>query len=201
MAEAAKTVITTAGLKKIEDELNDLKVNRRREVAEKLKDARAQGDLSENAEYDAAKDEQREIEARISLLEERLKNIEVVDEGEVTLDKVSVGCRVKVHDIVDNEDLAYTIVGSSEANSLQGKISNESPVGKALIGAKIGDTVREENGRQSEQPESERVFTGCGTAEKGQNGETGRASGRWKRSVQDYNLRPDLPYAGDQRQV
>lgn len=141
MAEAAKTVITTAGLKKIEDELNDLKVNRRREVAEKLKDARAQGDLSENAEYDAAKDEQREIEARISLLEERLKNIEVVDEGEVTLDKVSVGCRVKVHDIVDNEDLAYTIVGSSEANSLQGKISNESPVGKALIGAKIGDTV------------------------------------------------------------
>ena len=116
MAEAAKTVITTAGLKKIEDELNDLKVNRRREVAEKLKDARAQGDLSENAEYDAAKDEQREIEARISLLEERLKNIEVVDEGEVTLDK-------------------------SEANSLQGKISNESPVGKALIGAKIGDTV------------------------------------------------------------
>ena len=91
MAEAAKTVITTAGLKKIEDELNDLKVNRRREVAEKLKDARAQGDLSENAEYDAAKDEQREIEARISLLEERLKNIEVVDEGEVTLDKVRVG--------------------------------------------------------------------------------------------------------------
>ncbi|MDD6716467.1 MAG: transcription elongation factor GreA [Firmicutes bacterium] len=141
MAEAAKTVITTAGLRKIEDELNDLKVNRRREVAEKLKDARAQGDLSENAEYDAAKDEQREIEARISLLEERLKNIEVVDEGEVTLDKVSVGCRVKVHDIVDDEDLAYTIVGSSEANSLQGKISNESPVGKALIGAKVGDTV------------------------------------------------------------
>ena len=108
---------------------------------QKIKEAREQGDLSENAEYDAAKDEQRDIEARIEELEAILKNVEVVVEDEVTLDKVSIGCRVRIHDVLDDEDLTYTIVGSSEANSLEDKISNESPVGRALIGAKVGDTV------------------------------------------------------------
>ncbi|MDD5939184.1 MAG: transcription elongation factor GreA [Lachnospiraceae bacterium] len=142
--EQKKSVITYAGLKKYEDELHNLKVVRRKEVAQKLKEAREQGDLSENAEYDAAKDEQREIEARIEELEAMLKNIEVVGDEDVSSDKVSVGCTVTIRDVEDEEDLEYQIVGSSEANSLLGKISNESPVGRALIGAKVGDTVNVE---------------------------------------------------------
>lgn len=137
----AKNVLTYEGLKKLEDELQDLKVNRRKEVAQKIKEAREQGDLSENAEYDAAKDEQRDIEARIEELEKILKNAEVVVEDEVDLDKINIGCRVRILDLEYSEELEYKIVGSTEANSLQGKISNESPVGKALIGAKVGDTV------------------------------------------------------------
>lgn len=140
--EEKKSVLTYAGLKRYEDELHQLKVVRRKEVAEKIKEAREQGDLSENAEYDAAKDEQRDIEARIEELEKILKNVEVVVEEEVTLDKVSVGCKVKLHDVEYDEDLEYWIVGSSEANSLKGKISNESPVGRALLGARVGDTVK-----------------------------------------------------------
>lgn len=136
-----KTVLTYEGLRKYEEELKDLKGNRRQEVAQKLKEARAQGDLSENGEYDAAKDEQRDIEARIEELETLLKNVEVVVEDEVDLDKINVGCKVTVRDLTDKEDVEYKIVGSSEADSLQGKISNESPVGRALIGAKVGDTV------------------------------------------------------------
>ena len=143
MAEK-KQVVTYTGLKKIEEELQDLKVNKRREIAAKIKEAREQGDLSENAEYDAAKDEQRDIEARIEQLEAILKNVEVVDEDEVDLDKISVGCRVKVYDIEFDEEMEFSLVGSSEANSLKGKISNESPVGKALIGAKVGDVVEVE---------------------------------------------------------
>lgn len=142
--EAKKSLLTYAGLKKLEDELHDLKVNRRKEVAGKIKEAREQGDLSENAEYDAAKDEQRDIEARIEEIEKILKNVEVVDEDEVDLDKISVGCRVKVYDIEFDEEMEFSLVGSSEANSLKGKISNESPVGKALIGAKVGDVVEVE---------------------------------------------------------
>ncbi len=140
--EEKKSVLTYAGLKRYEDELHQLKVVRRKEVAEKIKEAREQGDLSENAEYDAAKDEQRDIEARIEELEKILKNVEVVVEEEVTLDKVSVGCKVKLHDVEYDEDLEYWIVGSSESNSLKGKISNESPVGRALMGARVGDTVK-----------------------------------------------------------
>lgn len=140
--EDKKNILTYEGLKKYEDELHDLKVNKRKEVAEKIKEAREQGDLSENAEYDAAKDEQRDIEARIEELEKILKNAEVVVEDEVDLDKINVGCQVTIHDIEYNEDLVFKIVGSTEANSLKGKISNESPLGKALIGAKIGDTVK-----------------------------------------------------------
>ncbi len=136
-----KNILTYEGLKKYEDELHDLKVVKRKEVAQKIKEAREQGDLSENAEYDAAKDEQRDIEARIEELEKILKNAEVVDEEEVDLDKINIGCKVKILDVEFNEELEYKIVGSTEANSLKGKISNESPVGKALIGRREGDEV------------------------------------------------------------
>ena len=150
--EEKKNLLTYAGLKALEDELHDLKVNRRKEVAGKIKEAREQGDLSENAEYDAAKDEQRDIEARIEEIEKILKNAEVVVEDEVDLDKISVGCKVKVYDYEFEEDMELKIVGSTEANSLEGKISNESPVGKALIGAHTGDVVEVEmppNNRKS----------------------------------------------------
>ena len=139
-----KTLLTYEGLQKLETELQDLKVVKRKEVAQKIKEAREQGDLSENAEYDAAKDEQRDIEARIEEIEKILKNAEVVVEEEVDLDKISVGCKVKILDCEFDEELEYKIVGSTEANSLQGKISNESPVGKALIGAGVGDLVKVE---------------------------------------------------------
>lgn len=142
--EDKKNILTYEGLKAYEEELENLKVVRRKEVAQKIKEARAQGDLSENAEYDAAKDEQREIEARIEELEKILKNAEVIDEDEVDTETISVGCRVKIKDMELKEELEYKIVGSTEANSLKGKISNESPVGKALIGAKKGETVKVE---------------------------------------------------------
>ena len=142
--EAKKNLLTYAGLQKLEDELHDLKVNRRKEVAGKIKEAREQGDLSENAEYDAAKDDQRDIETRIEEIEKILKNAEVVVEDEVDVNKINVGCTVKVYDEEFEEELEFKIVGSSEANSLQGKISNESPVGKALIGRSIGDVVEVE---------------------------------------------------------
>ncbi len=136
-----KNILTTEGLKKLEDELHDLKVVRRAEVAQKIKEAREQGDLSENAEYDAAKDEQRDIEARIEEIEKILKNVEIVLDEEVDTGKISIGCKVKIRDIDLKQDMEYKLVGSTEANSLKGKISNESPVGKALIGAKKGQTI------------------------------------------------------------
>ena len=139
-----KNLLTYEGLKKLEDELQDLKVVQRKAIAQKIKEAREQGDLSENAEYDAAKDEQRDIEARIEQIEKILKNAEVVVEDEVDLDKISVGCVVKVLDVEFDEEEEFKLVGSSEANSLNGKISNESPVGKALIGARVGDTIQVE---------------------------------------------------------
>lgn len=136
-----KNILTYEGLKKYEDELQNLKVVKRKEVAQKIKEAREQGDLSENAEYDAAKDEQRDIELRIEELEKLLKNAEVVVEDEIDLDKINIGCKVKVYDVDEDEEMEFKIVGSTEANSLQNKISNESPVGQALIGKKVGDTV------------------------------------------------------------
>ena len=139
--EEKKNLMTYEGLKALEDELHDLKVYRRKEVADKIREAREQGDLSENAEYDAAKDEQRDIEARIEEIEKILKNAEVVIEEDVDLEKVNVGCTVTVWDEEFEEEIEFKIVGSSEANSLQGKISNESPVGKALIGRKTGDDI------------------------------------------------------------
>ena len=139
--ENKKNILTYAGLKKLEDELEHLKVVKRKEVSQKIKEAREQGDLSENAEYDAAKDEQRDIETRIEEIEKILKNAEVVVEEEVDLDKISIGCKIRILDCEFDEELEYKSVGSTEANSLKGKISNESPVGKALLGKKVGDTV------------------------------------------------------------
>ena len=144
MAAEKKNILTFEGLKKLEEELEDLKVVRRKEVADKIKEAREQGDLSENAEYDAAKDEQREIEARIEELEKILKNAEVVVEEDVDVDVINIGCKVKVLDMEVDEELEFRIVGSTEASSLQGKISNESPVGKALLRHKVGDVVEVE---------------------------------------------------------
>ncbi|WFR58124.1 transcription elongation factor GreA [Anaerocolumna sp. AGMB13025] len=139
-----KNILTYEGLRLLEEEIQDLKVNKRKEVAQKIKEAREQGDLSENAEYDAAKDEQREIEARIEEIDKILKNAEVVVEDEVEVDVINIGCKVKILDLEFDDEMEYKIVGSTEANSLKGKISNESPVGKALIGARIGDIVNVE---------------------------------------------------------
>ena len=136
-----KNILTNEGYRKLEEELEDLKVNQRKMIAQKIKEAREQGDLSENAEYDAAKDEQRDIEARIEELVNILKYAEVVDENEASTDMINVGCKVKLLDMEYNEELEYNIVGSTEANSLSGKISNESPLGKSLIGHKVGDVV------------------------------------------------------------
>ena len=136
-----KNILPSEGLKKLEDDLDDLIVVKRKEVAQKIKEAREQGDLSENAEYDAAKDEQRDIEARIEEIEKILKNAEIVDEDEVNTDTINIGCQVTILDCEFDEELVYKIVGSTEANSLKGKISNESPVGRALIGKKVGEMV------------------------------------------------------------
>lgn len=145
MAVAKKNIMTYDGLKKLEDELQDLKVNRRQEVAQKIREAREQGDLSENAEYDAAKDEQRDIEARIEELEKILKNAEVIDEDDVALDTISVGCCVTLLDVEFDDEMKFKIVGSTEANSLKGYISNESPIGQALLGKKKGEVVEVES--------------------------------------------------------
>lgn len=136
-----KRVLTYRGLKAMEEELQHLKVVKRKEIAEQIKEARAQGDLSENAEYDAAKDEQGEIEARIAELEKILKNAEVIDEDEVDLSVINIGCKVLLYDMEFEEEVDYMIVGSTEADPLHGKLSDESPVGSKLIGHKQGDIV------------------------------------------------------------
>ena len=143
MAEK-KNILTYAGLRELEEELQQLKVVTRKEVAQKIKEAREQGDLSENAEYDAAKDEQRDIEARIEEIEKILRNAEVVDEDEVDLEKINIGCMVKLFDMEFNEEVLYKLVGSTEADIFGGKISNESPLGQALIGKRIGEVVEVE---------------------------------------------------------
>ena len=136
--------LTEEGLEELKKELENLINVRRPANIQAIKEARALGDLSENAEYDAAKDEQRDIEERIEEIEKILKNAEVVVEDDVDLDKINIGCRVKILDMEYDEELVYKIVGSTEANSLKGRISNESPVGSALIGAKKGDVVEVE---------------------------------------------------------
>ena len=141
MAEAKKVVMTYDGLKKMAQELENLKTVRRKEVAEKIKEARGQGDLSENAEYDAAKEEQGEIESRIVQLENLLRNAEVIDEDVLKMDVVNLGSKVTVLDVEFDEEMEYTIVGSTEADPMNGRISNESPLGMALLGQKVGATV------------------------------------------------------------
>ena len=142
--EEKKRILTYTGLKKLEEELENLKVVKRKEVADKIKEAREQGDLSENAEYDAAKDEQRDIEARIEELEKILKNAEVVVEDEVNLDKISIGCIVTVYDEEFEEEIEFKIVGSTEPTACREKFPNESPVGRALLGHEVGDSVKVE---------------------------------------------------------
>lgn len=144
MAEEKKNLLTREGLKKYEDELQYLKQEKRKEISLKIKEAREQGDLSENAEYDAAKDEQRDVEARIEELEKLLKNVEVVDEAQSKSKKVAFGSRVKILDVEMDEEMEFKIKGATEADSLNGSISNESPLGIALIGKKKGDTVEVE---------------------------------------------------------
>ncbi len=137
-------LLTYNGLKDLEEELQHLKVVERKEIAEKIKEARAQGDLSENAEYDAAKEEQAAMETRIVVIEKILRNAQVIDEEEVDLTTINIGCKVRLFDLEFDEEVDYAIVGSTEADPLNYKISNESPVGQALIGSKVGDTVEVE---------------------------------------------------------
>lgn len=140
MNNAKEVIVTVAGLKALENELDELKTVRRKDVAEKIKVARGFGDLSENSEYDEAKNEQAFIESRIAQLEAMLKNARVIDNDELNLDTVSVGTHVKIED-EDGEVEEYDITGSTEADPMNGKISDESPVGAALVGKKTGDTV------------------------------------------------------------
>ena len=142
--EEKRNILTYAGLKAYEEELNELRINKRKEIAEKIKEARGHGDLSENAEYDAALDEQRDVEARIEELQNLLKNAEIVDEDEVDVKTIGIGCKVKLQDQSNKEEIEYSIVGSSEANSTKHKISNESPIGRALVGAKRNEVVEVE---------------------------------------------------------
>ena len=141
MSQTKKNIMTYEGIKKLEEELEYLKTVRRKEITEKIKVALGYGDLSENSEYDEAKNDQAFNEGRIIQLENMLKNAVVVDESEIPTDKVSVGSIVKVMDYEFDEEVEYAIVGSAEADPMNFKISNESPVGSALLGKKVGDVV------------------------------------------------------------
>jgi transcription elongation factor GreA len=146
MAEEKKNLLTREGLAKYEEELRYLKDEKRKEISQKIKEAREQGDLSENAEYDAARDEQRDVEARIEELGKLLKNVEVVDAlpSSGKSKKAQFGSKIKVLDLELDEEMEFVIKGATEADSLNGSISNESPLGIALIGKKKGDTVEVE---------------------------------------------------------
>ena len=139
--EEKKNILTREGLKRYEDELHELKVVRRKDVAQKIKEAREQGDLSENAEYDAAKDEQRDIEAHIEELENLLKNAEIIDHKKIDFDKIHMGCKVKIRDMGTRREMMYEIVLSTEVNSREKKISYESPIGAALMNKEVGEVV------------------------------------------------------------
>ena len=141
MAEEKKNILTYEGFKKLEDELQNLKVFRRREVAQKIKEAREQGDLSENAEYDAARDEQREIENRIAEIDKILKNAVVAEEDSANTEAINFGCTVTFEDMESHKSYTYKLVGSTETDILNGMISNESPVGSKLIGSKVGQVI------------------------------------------------------------
>ena len=136
-----ETILTVEGLKKIENKLEHLKSIRRREVAERIKQAIEFGDISENSEYEDAKNEQAFIEGEILTLEKMLRNAKVIDEGEIGTDVVTLGSTVTLKDLEFSDDLEYTIVGSAEADPSEFKISNESPVGQAILGQKVGSVV------------------------------------------------------------
>ena len=140
MAEQGK-ILTKASYQKLQEELEDLKVNKRKEIAQKIKEAREQGDLSENAEYDAAKDEQRDIEAHIEELENLLKNAEIIDHKKIDFDKIHMGCKVKIRDMGTRREMTYEIVPSTEVNSREKKISYESSIGAALMNKEVGEVV------------------------------------------------------------
>ncbi|MCX7715416.1 MAG: transcription elongation factor GreA [Clostridia bacterium] len=141
MVEGKEIVLTSEGLKELEDELEQLKTVTRKEVSEKIKQALAFGDLSENSEYDEAKNEQARVEARVSQIEYMLKYARVIDENEIKSDVVSPGSRVKILDIEFDEELEYTIVGPTEADPGKNKLSYESPVGAAILNHSVGDIV------------------------------------------------------------
>ena len=138
---AKEIILTDEGLKKLEEELEQLKTVKRKEIAAKIKEALSFGDLSENSEYDEAKNEQAFVEARILQLEATLKNVRVLDDDELNNEIISVGSKVVLKDVEFDEEVTYQIVGSTEADTANGKISDESPVGKALLGRKLGETV------------------------------------------------------------
>jgi len=141
---AKQIAVTDEGLKQLMDELAYLKNTKRKEVAEAIQIARGFGDLSENSEYDEAKNEQAKTEARISELEETLKHVKVINESEVHTDSVNIGARVKVYIEKFDEEVEYTVVGSTEANPLENKISDQSPIGKALLGSRVDEEVTAE---------------------------------------------------------
>ena len=141
MAESKKVILTSEGLEKLEQELEYLTTEKRQEVAAKIKQALAFGDLSENSEYDEAKIEQAQVEERIKALDNMLKNVQIIEEDGIDTKKVGRGSKVKVLDIEFDEEMEYTIVGSTEADPSQNKISDESPVGKALLGQKKNKIV------------------------------------------------------------
>ena len=136
-----EVLLTYEGLKKLEEELEYLKGEKRKEIADRIKQALAFGDISENSEYDEAKNEQAQNETRIMQLEAMLKNASIIDEDEVDTKVVNLGAKVKIRDIKTKEEFDYQIVGSTEADPASSRISNESPVGSALLGHKVGDTV------------------------------------------------------------
>jgi transcription elongation factor GreA len=146
------TILTPEGLQKLKEELEDLTLNKRREVAERIKEAREYGDISENSEYDDAKNEQAMLEARIATLEEKIRSATVIDASKIDTSVVNVGSVVSVKDKGSGKKDTFTIVGSAEADAQQRKLSNESPVGRALIGHGKGDTVTVQlpNGRSRE---------------------------------------------------
>lgn len=137
----ARVVLTPDGKRKLEEELNELKVVKRVEVAQDIKTALSFGDLSENAEYDEAKNAQARIEGRVRTIEEILRNAIIVEEDEAPTDKVGIGSAVKVYDIEYEEEDVYTVVGSTEADPANLRVSTESPIGSALLGARVGDEV------------------------------------------------------------
>ena len=139
-----QVVLTEEGLKKLQDELEYLKVTKRKEITEKIKEARGFGDLSENSEYDAAKDAQATMEQRVVEIENIIKNAKIVSADEMPTDIVSITSKVKVYDCDLEEEEEYIIVGATESDPISGKISDESPIGKALLGKKVGDTVEVE---------------------------------------------------------